>query len=104
MLTNDNTRAANYKPPGPRVHGPKPKREGSCSIPGLTAEGLRTLRKQGRGPASYKIGRCVRFSLADPVAFAESNRTPVAGDACAWAAVSNRSEARDGIGVGGRND
>lgn len=45
---------------------------------GLTLEGLRTLRKQGRGPASYKIGRLVRFSLADLAAFAESHRRPVA--------------------------
>jgi excisionase family DNA binding protein len=43
---------------------------------GITVEGLRTLRKQGRGPASYKIGRCVRFSLADLADFAESHRRP----------------------------
>jgi hypothetical protein len=39
---------------------------------------LRTLRKKGRGPASYKIGRCVRFSMADLVAFAEARRRPAA--------------------------
>lgn len=60
----------------PEYTAPNRNQKEAAQYLGLTVEGLRTLRKQGRGPASYKIGRCVRFSLADLVAFAESHRRP----------------------------
>jgi hypothetical protein len=63
-------------PLNPEYTAPNRNEKEAARYLGLSVEGLRTLRKQGRGPASYKIGRCVRFSLADLVAFAESHRRP----------------------------
>lgn len=39
----------------------------------VSVDTLRTWRKQNRGPRYRRIGRCVRYSLADLVAFAESS-------------------------------
>lgn len=57
---------------------PKLNKREAAEYLGLTLDGLQTMIRQGRGPASYKIGRCVRFSLADLAAFAEKHRRPAA--------------------------
>jgi hypothetical protein len=38
----------------------------------ISVETLRTWRKQNRGPRYRRIGRCVRYAIADLLAFVES--------------------------------
>jgi hypothetical protein len=38
----------------------------------ISIETLRTWRKQNRGPRYRHIGRCVRYSIADLLAFVEA--------------------------------
>jgi hypothetical protein len=42
---------------------------------GVSVETLRTWRKRGVGPRYRKLGRCVRYSLADLDAFVEAQPT-----------------------------
>jgi hypothetical protein len=38
----------------------------------ISVETLRSWRRQNRGPRYRKLGRCVRYSMADLVAFTEA--------------------------------
>ncbi len=44
----------------------------TASYLGISVETLRTWRKQNRGPRYRRIGRCVRYSIPDLVAFVEA--------------------------------
>ena len=44
----------------------------AASYLGVKVETLRTWRKQRRGPRYRKLGRCVRYSSADLLAFVEA--------------------------------
>jgi Helix-turn-helix domain len=45
----------------------------------VSVETLRSWRKQNRGPRYRRIGRCVRYSIADLLAFVEAAPTVGAG-------------------------
>jgi hypothetical protein len=44
----------------------------AASYLAVSVETLRTWRKQDRGPRYRRIGRCVRYSVADLLAFVEA--------------------------------
>jgi len=44
----------------------------AASYFGVSVETLRTWRKQDRGPRFRRIGRCIRYSTADLLAFVET--------------------------------
>jgi hypothetical protein len=43
----------------------------AASYLGMSVETLRTWRQQRRGPRYRKVGRCVRYSIADLIAFVD---------------------------------
>jgi len=47
----------------------------AASYLGVKVETLRTWRKRSRGPRYRKLGRCVRYSVADLVTFVEAAPT-----------------------------
>jgi hypothetical protein len=44
----------------------------AASFLAVSVETLRTWRKQDRGPRYRRLGRCVRYSIADLVAFVDA--------------------------------
>jgi hypothetical protein len=45
----------------------------TASYLAVSVETLRTWRKQDRGPRFRRIGRCIRYSTADLLAFVETS-------------------------------
>lgn len=60
------------------LNAPRHNLKAAADFLGLSTSGLRTLIRQGRGPASFRVGKLLRFSKSDLVAFAEQHRRPAA--------------------------